>query len=85
MHYFVVIMPTVLYCAFIAIALAVEYKKNDEKQENFDNTQIRKTKKDLDRKFNESDEDLANILIDLEPSIGGVSNLGIQFAVAGNK
>ena len=85
MHYFVVIMPTVLYCAYIAIALAVEYKKNDEKQENFDNTQIRKTKKDLDRKFNESDEDLANILIDLEPSIGGVSNLGIQFTVAGNK
>ena len=80
MHYFVVIMPTVLYCAYIAIALAVEYKKNDEKQENLDNTQSRKTKKDLDRKFNESDEDLVNILIDLEPSTEGVSNLGIQFA-----
>ena len=50
MHYFVVIMPTVLYCAYIAIALAVEYKKNDEKQENLDNTQSRKTKKDLDKR-----------------------------------
>ena len=49
-HYFVVIMPTVLYCAYIAIALAVEYKKNDEKQENLDNTQSRKTKKDLDKR-----------------------------------
>ena len=80
MHYFVVIVPTVLYCAYIAFALAIEYKKNDEKQENLDNTQIRKTKKDLDRKFNESDEDLVNIIIDLEPSIEGVSNLGIKFA-----
>ena len=59
--------------------LAVEYKKNDDKQENLDNTQSRKTKKVLDRNFNESDEDLVNILIDLEPSIKGVSNLGIQF------
>ena len=57
----------------------MEYKKNDEKQENLDNTQSRKTKKDLDLNFNESDEDLVNILIDLEPSIEGVSNLGIQF------
>ena len=59
--------------------LAVEYKKNDDKQENLDNTQSRKTKKVLDRNFNESDEDLVNILIDLEPSVEGVSNLGIQF------
>ena len=59
--------------------LAVEYKKNDEKRENLDNTQSRKTKKDLDRNINESDKDLVNILIDLEPSIEGVSNLGIQF------
>ena len=59
--------------------LAVEYKKNDDKQENLDNTQSRKTKKALDRNFNESDEDLVNILIGLEPSVGGVSNLGIQF------
>ena len=28
--------------------LVIEYKKNDEKQENLDNTQSRKTKKDLD-------------------------------------
>ena len=56
--------------------LAVEYKKNDEKRENLDNTQSRKTKKDLDRNINESDKDLVNILIDLEPSIEGVSNLG---------
>ena len=57
----------------------MEYKKNDEKQENLDNTQSRKTKKDLDRNSNESHEDLVNILIDLEPSVDGVSNLGIQF------
>ena len=48
--------------------LAIEYKKNDDKQENLDNTQSRKTKKTLDRNLNESDEDLVNILIDLEPS-----------------
>ena len=59
--------------------LAIEFKKNDEKQENLDNTQSRKPKKDLDRNFNENDEDLVNILINLEPSIEGVSNLGIQF------
>ena len=57
----------------------MEYKKNDEKQENLDNTQSRKTKKDLDRNSNESHEDLVNILIDLEPSVDGVSKLGIQF------
>ena len=57
----------------------MEYKKNDEKQENLDNTQSRKTKKDLDRNSNESHEDLVNNLIDLEPSVDGVSNLGIQF------
>ena len=43
----------------------MEYKKNDEKQENLDDNQSRKTKIDLDRNFNESDEDLVNILIDL--------------------
>ena len=59
--------------------LAIEYKKNDDKQENLDNTQSRKTKKALYRNFNESDEDLVNILIDLEPSVEGVSNLDIQF------
>ena len=48
--------------------LAIEYKKNDDKQENLGNTQSRKTKKTLDRNLNESDEDLVNILIDLEPS-----------------
>ena len=48
--------------------LAIEYKKNDDKQENLDNTQSRKTKKTLDRNLNESDEDLVNILIDLKPS-----------------
>ena len=57
----------------------MEYKKNDEKQENLDDNQSRKTKIDLDRNFNKSDEDLANILIDLEPSIEGVSNFDIQF------
>ena len=59
--------------------LAIEYKKNDDKHENLDNTQSRKTKKALDRNFNESDEDLVNILTDLEPSVEGVSNLDIQF------
>ena len=60
-------------------ALAIEYKKNDEKQENVDNTQNRKTKIDVDQNFDESDEDLVNILTDLEPSIEGVSNFDIQF------
>ena len=59
--------------------LAIEYKKNDEKQENLDKTQSRKTKKNLDRYFNESDENIVNILIDLEPSIEGVSNIDKQF------
>ena len=59
--------------------LAIEYKIKDEKRGNLDNTQNRKTKKDLDRNFNESDKDLANILIDLEPSIEVLSNVGIQF------
>ena len=60
-------------------ALAMKYKNNDEKKENLDNTQSRKTKKALDRNFNDSDEGLVNILIDLEPSVEDVSNLGIQF------
>ena len=38
-----------------------------------------KRKIDLYRSFNESDEDLLNILIDLEPSIDDVSNFDIQF------
>ena len=59
--------------------LATEYKKNDDKQENLDNTQSRKTKKALDRNFNESDKDPVNILIDLEPSVEDVSNLDIHF------
>ena len=59
--------------------LAIEYKKNDEKQENVDNPQNRKTKIDLDQNFDESDEDLVNILIDSEPSIEGLSNFDIQF------
>ena len=59
--------------------LAIEYKKNDDKQENLENTQSRKTKKVLDRNFNQSDEDLVTILIDLEPSVEGVNNLDIQF------
>ena len=59
--------------------LAIEYKKNDNKQEKLDNTQSRKTRKALDRTFNESDEDLVNILVDLEPSVEDVSNLDIQF------
>ena len=59
--------------------LTTEHKKNDDKQENLDNTQSRKTKNSLDRNFNESDEDLVKILIDLEPSVEGVSNLDIQF------
>ena len=59
--------------------LAVEYKKNDDKQENLDNTQSRKTKKALDRNFNESDKDPVNILTDLEPSVEDVSNLDIHF------
>ena len=57
----------------------MKYKNNDEKKENLDNTQSRKTKKALDRNFNDSDEGLVNILIDLEPSVEDVSNLGIQF------
>ena len=59
--------------------LTIEYKKNDDKQKNLDNTQSIKTKKALDRYFNESAEDLVNILIDLEPSVQGVSNSDIQF------
>ena len=54
--------------------LATEYKKNDDKQENFAEKQ-----KALDRNFNESDKDLMNILIDLAASVEGVSNLGKQF------
>ena len=54
--------------------LAIEYNKNDEKQENVDNAQNRKTKIDLDQNFDKSDEDLVNILTDLEPSIESVSN-----------
>ena len=41
--------------------------------------QNRNTKIDLFQNFNESDEDLVNILIDLKPSIEGVSNFDIQF------
>ena len=59
--------------------MAIEYKKNNDKEESLDDTQSRKTKKALDRNANESDEDLVNILIDLEPSVEGVSNLDIQF------
>ena len=59
--------------------LAIEYNKSDDKQENLDNIQSRKTKKTLDRNFNESDENLVNIQIDLEPSVEGVSNLDIKF------
>ena len=60
-------------------AFAIEYNKNDEKQENVDNSQNRKTKIVLDKKFDESEENLVNILINLEPSIEGVSNFNIQF------
>ena len=58
---------------------AIEYNKNDEKQENVDNSQNRKTKIVLDKNFDESEENLVSILINLEPSIEGVSNFNIQF------
>ena len=45
--------------------------KKDEKQENVDNTQSRKTKKSLDRNLNESNKGLLNILIHLQPSAEG--------------
>ena len=48
--------------------LAIEYKKNNEKQENLEYTQKRKAQKTLDRNLNENDGDLVNILIDLEQS-----------------
>ena len=44
--------------------------KTDDKQENLDNTQSRK-KKAFDRIFSETDEDLANILINLQSSVKG--------------
>ena len=59
-------------------ALAIEYKKNDDKQESLDNNQSRKTKKTLDQNFNQSDEYLVNILTDLEPFVEGMCNLDIQ-------
>ena len=59
--------------------LAIKYNKNDDEQENVDDTQTRNSKIDLDQNFDDSDEDLVDILIDLEPSIEGISNFDIQF------
>ena len=58
--------------------LAIEYKKNNEKQENLEYTQKRKAQKTLDRNLNENDGDLVNILIDLEQSKSFVDNEVIE-------